>query len=144
MSLESESRSVVSDSLQPHGLSSPWNSLGQNTGVGSLSLLQWVFPTQESNRDLQHCRWILYQLRHQGSPVPRPQFPHLYNKSVQQAHRFFSSVHMAHGKCSLSGCSCQEMVCTTVPATFPTQLCSLPPAWIRCSLKLHIRSPSRN
>ena len=40
---------LVSDSLQPHGLSSPWNSLGQNTGVGSLSLLQWVFPTQESN-----------------------------------------------------------------------------------------------
>ena len=43
---ESESRSVVSDSLQPHGLYSPWNSLGQNTGVGSLSLLQGIFPTQ--------------------------------------------------------------------------------------------------
>ena len=42
---ESESRSVVSDSLQPHGL----NSLGQNTGVGSLSLLYWIFLTQESN-----------------------------------------------------------------------------------------------
>ena len=38
----SESCSVVSDSLQPHGLQSPWNSLGQNTGVGSLSLLQGV------------------------------------------------------------------------------------------------------
>ena len=36
----SESRSVITDSLQPHGLYSPWNSLGQNTGVGSLSLLQ--------------------------------------------------------------------------------------------------------
>ena len=35
-----ESRSVVSDSLQQHGLYSPWNSPGQNTGVGSLSLLQ--------------------------------------------------------------------------------------------------------
>ena len=34
-----ESGSVVSDSLRPHGLYSPWNSLGQNTGVGSLSLL---------------------------------------------------------------------------------------------------------
>ena len=42
---ESESRSVVSDSLQPHGLYSPWNSPGQNTGVGSLSLLQGIFPT---------------------------------------------------------------------------------------------------
>ena len=41
-----ESRSVMSDSLQPHGLYSPWTSLGQNTGVGSLSLLQGIFPTQ--------------------------------------------------------------------------------------------------
>ena len=44
--VKSESRSVVSISLQPHGLYSPWNSLGQNTGVGSLSLLQGIFPTQ--------------------------------------------------------------------------------------------------
>ena len=36
----SESRSVMSDSLRPHGLYSPWNSPGQNTGMGSLSLLQ--------------------------------------------------------------------------------------------------------
>ena len=43
---ESESRSVVSDSFQPHGLCSPWNSPGQNTGVGSLSLLQGIFLTQ--------------------------------------------------------------------------------------------------
>ena len=48
-----ESHSVVSSSLWPHGLYSPWNSPGQNTGVGSLSLLQWIFPTQESNRGLQ-------------------------------------------------------------------------------------------
>ena len=33
----------------------------KNTGVGSLSLLQWIFPTKESNRGLLHCRWILYQ-----------------------------------------------------------------------------------
>ena len=39
---ESESHSIVSDSLQPHGLYSPWNSPGQNTGVGSLSLLQGI------------------------------------------------------------------------------------------------------
>ena len=47
---ESESRSVTSDSLRPHGLYSPWNSPGQNTGVGSLSLLQGIFQTQESNQ----------------------------------------------------------------------------------------------
>ena len=34
---------------------SPWNSPGQNTGVGSLSLLQGIFPTQESNWGLLHC-----------------------------------------------------------------------------------------
>ena len=97
----------MSDSLWPHGLSSPWNSPGQNTGVdslspspgdlpnpgmeprsptlqadslpaepqgkpkntgvGSLSLLQQIFPTQESNLGLLHCRQILYQLSYQGS-----------------------------------------------------------------------------
>ena len=61
---ESESHSVVSDSLRPHGLYSPWNSPGQNTGVGSLSLLQGIFPTQGLNPSLLHCRWILYQLSH--------------------------------------------------------------------------------
>ena len=57
-----ESCSVMSDSLQPHRLS-PWNSPGQNTGVGSLSLLQGISPTQESNRGLLHYRRILNQLR---------------------------------------------------------------------------------
>ena len=63
-----ESRSVVSDSLRPHGLYSPWNSPSQNTGLGSLSLLQGIFPTQELNQGLQHCRQILYQLSYKGSP----------------------------------------------------------------------------
>ena len=64
----SESRSVVSDSLRLHGLHRPWNSAGQNTGVGSYSLLQGIFPTQGSNPGLPHCRWIVYHLSHQGSP----------------------------------------------------------------------------
>ena len=38
----------------------------QNTGVGSLSLLHCVFPTQELNQGLLHCRWILYQLSYEG------------------------------------------------------------------------------
>ena len=63
----SESHSVVSNSLQPHGLYSPWNSPGQDIGVGSFSLLQGIFPTQESNRSLMHCRRILYQLNYQGT-----------------------------------------------------------------------------
>ena len=104
--LSCESHIVMSNSLQPLGLYSPWNSPSQNTGVGSLSLLQrifpeikprshtlqvdtWpakpqrkprntgvgslcllqqIFPTQGMNPGLPHCRLILYQLSHKGSP----------------------------------------------------------------------------
>ena len=59
---ESESHSVVSNSLRPHGLYTPWNSPGQNT-----FLHQQIFPIQGLNPCLLHCRWILYQLSHQGS-----------------------------------------------------------------------------
>ena len=97
----------MSHSLRPRGLHSPWNSSGQNTGVGSLSLgdllnpgveprsptlqvvslpaepqgkpmntgvgslsfFQQIFPTQELNQDLLHCRRIPYQLNYQGSPI---------------------------------------------------------------------------
>ena len=62
-----DSRSVVSDFLQPHCPYSPWNCPGQKTGVGSLSLLQGVFPTQRSNPGFPHCRRIFYQLNHKGS-----------------------------------------------------------------------------
>ena len=64
---ESESRSIVSDPLWPIDYS-PWNSPGQNTGVGSLSPLQGIFLTQGSNPGLPYCRCILYQLSHKGSP----------------------------------------------------------------------------
>ena len=66
---EGESHSVVSSSLWPHGLYSPWKTPDQSTGVGSLPLLQGIFPTQGSNPGLLHCRRILYQLSHQGSPI---------------------------------------------------------------------------
>ena len=72
---ESGSHSVVSNSLRPHGLYSPWNSPGQNTEVGSLSLLQGIFPTQGLNPRLLHCRQILYQLSHKGSPLKYKIFP---------------------------------------------------------------------
>ena len=60
------SLSVLSYSLQLHTV--PWNSPGQNTGVGSLSFLQGIFPTQGWNPGLPLCRQILYQLSHQGNP----------------------------------------------------------------------------
>ena len=64
------SHSVMSDSLQPHGLQlvsflSPWNSPSQSTGVGCHILLQGIFPTQGLNPCLLcllHCRWILNML----------------------------------------------------------------------------------
>ena len=49
---------------------SPWNSPGQNTGVGSLSLVQRI-PTPGSNPGLPHFRQIPYQLSHKGSPSHR-------------------------------------------------------------------------
>ena len=66
--VKSASHSIMSDSLWPHGLYNPQNSQGQNTGVGSLSLLQGIFPTQGLNPGLPHCRQILYQLNHKGNP----------------------------------------------------------------------------
>ena len=82
-----ESHSVMSDSLGPHELYSPgillarileWYSLT----TGNHSLLQGIFPTQRSNPALLHCRWIFYQLSHQGSP--------------QKVSRFHGS-HCGHG-----------------------------------------------
>ena len=66
------SRSVVADSLQPHGLQParllcPWSSPGKNTGVGCHSLLQRIFLTQGLNLGLLHCSQILYSLSHLGS-----------------------------------------------------------------------------
>ena len=66
------SGSVVSHSLQPHGLSPtrllcPWNFPGKHTAVGCHFLLQGIFPTQGSNPGLLHCRQILYHLSHQES-----------------------------------------------------------------------------
>ena len=63
-----KSLSQVQLFVTPWTIYSPWNSPSQNTGVGSLSLLQGISTTQGSNPVLPHCRQILYQLSHQGSP----------------------------------------------------------------------------
>ena len=65
--------SVMSNSFRPHGLwpsrlLCPWDSPGKSIGVSCHSLLQGIFPTQGLNPGLVHCRQILYQLSHQGSP----------------------------------------------------------------------------
>ena len=66
----------------------PWNPPGQNTGVGSLSLLQGIFPTQGSNPGLLHCSRILYQLSHKGSPemltlYTDPKYCHIHTSVTQ-------------------------------------------------------------
>ena len=53
----------------------------KNTGVDSLSLLQQIFLTQESNWSLLHCRWILYQLSYQGSPIKSI---HVFNSNQEE------------------------------------------------------------
>ena len=58
----------MSPALQVNSLPSEPPGKPMNTGVGSLSILQGIFPTQESNCGLLHCRQILYQLSYQGSP----------------------------------------------------------------------------
>ena len=85
--MKSESCSVMSNSLQPHGLYSPWNSPYQNTGVGNLYLLWGIFPTQGLNpglliaggiftkwttREAQENEWVAYPFS-SGSSQPRNQ-----------------------------------------------------------------------
>ena len=65
---ESESRSVLSSSLQPHRRYSPRDSPGQNTGVGTFSLLQGIFTAQGSNPGLLHCRQIFLPAEPQEKP----------------------------------------------------------------------------
>ena len=73
---ECVSHSVMCDTLQRYGLQPtrllcPWASPGKNTGVGSHSLLQGIFPTQGSNLHLfclLHWQMDSYHLSHQGSP----------------------------------------------------------------------------
>ena len=60
--IEPRAPTLQADSLPAEPQGKP-----KNTGVGSLALLQQIFPTQESNRGLLHCRWVLYQLSYQGT-----------------------------------------------------------------------------
>ena len=81
----------MSDSLQPHRvqparLLCPWNSPGQNTGVGSRSLLQGVFPTQGSNPGLPHCRWILDDKRPKRELCPNSRNPCPFSKIEHSSH----------------------------------------------------------
>ena len=100
----SESHSVMSNSLQPmnYTIYRSWNSPGQNTGVGRLSILQGIFPTQESNWGLLCCRWILYQLSYEGSPtytsIKKKQNKTKQTKKKQQQRKLAEQASRWHNK----------------------------------------------
>ena len=124
---ESENHWVVSNSLQPHGLYSPWDSPGQNTVVGSLSLLWGISPTQGSNPGLLCCRQILYQLSHKGSPPSR-----LVRKNSQLL--FLSHVKLLPSRCWWEWNS-GNWVCVCGPFAAARLVNTLP----GCTMSLHLQ-----
>ena len=104
MKSESESHSIISDSLRPHGVYSPWNSPGQNNGAGNLSLLQGIFLTQGLNPHLLcllHCRQILYVLSHQGSvSLSKTKLPRRTALHTQKN----QTVHLSYPRFSFRSC----------------------------------------
>ena len=118
----------MSYSLQPHELYSPWNSPGQNTGVGSLSLLQVIFPTQGSNPGHSHCRQILYQLTHQGSPKRSAleaaiRITRGRQTEEEQYHRTFLMLLFSHSRNPLFAtplaAACQASLSLTIAGSLP-------------------------
>ena len=133
--------SVMSNSLQPHGLQLarllyPWNSPGKNAGMSSRSLLQGIFPTQGSNpgifptqRSNLHWRQSLYCLSDRGSPqfcvqMKEPFGPRKENKSLkgpllnhltsEKTKHIFSSILMLQASCIYLG------FITPCPETYPS------------------------
>ena len=92
MESESESHSVVSDSLRPHGLYSPWNSSGQNTGVGSRSVLQGIFLEKRILKDPVSYRSLCPSSREWSSRLVcgwrvRPHLKMVLTNTMLPAHR---------------------------------------------------------
>ena len=98
--LKSESHSVVSDSLWPHGIYTTWNSPAQNPGVGSLSLSPGDLPNPGIYPGLLHCRQILYWLSTREAGIlkwvaypfsSRPSWPRNQTRVSCFAGRFFTN-----------------------------------------------------
>ena len=104
--------SRVQNSLWPHGLYSSWNSPGQNTGVGSLSCLQEIFPSQGSNPGFLHCRQILNQVSHRRCIHISPLLPPLYVIRELSSLCYTPAPH--HGSVSMS-----ILILQFVPPSFP-------------------------
>ena len=115
----SQSHSVVSDSLRLHELYSLWNSPGQNTGVGSLSLLQGIFPTQGSNPGLPHCKQILYHSWATREALWYNKFPTYEPSSWQLSKMWMVCLHLQSCKLvHVSGIHCHVRTSSTSSCAF--------------------------
>ena len=84
--LEIEPRSLT---LQSESLPAEPQGKPKNTGLGSLSLPQWIFLTQGSKQSLLHCRWILYLLSYMGSPVSLIVYTKKFSESLHKHHYIY-------------------------------------------------------
>ena len=82
----------------PPGSSVRGDSPGKHTVVGGHALLQRIFPTQGSNPDLPHCRWILYHLSHQRSPYMYMYFQCVYNLYMCVYNYLYNEILLSHKK----------------------------------------------
>ena len=103
----------------PMDYTNRWNSPDQKTGVGSLSLLQGIFPTQGSNPGLPHCRRVLYQLSHKGSPRILEWVAYLFSSRSSQPRNQTGVSCIAGG--FFTNWAMREAPCTPVlPLPFPS------------------------
>ena len=93
--------------LQPVRLLCPRDSPGKNTGVGCHSLLQGIFPAQESNPGLLHCRQMIYHLSSEGSPR---NFGRVKKKNVQFPLREFSILKLIYFTVLIQGYSADDII----------------------------------
>ena len=123
--IEPRSPALQADSLPAEPPGKP-----KNTGVGSLSLLQGIFTTQESDQGLLHCRWILYQLSYLRSPK------YIYAHLIGKCQEIWQ--HQVLEKMWINGiCYTLPLGVLTGPATLEN---NLSPSWkIRYSPTLYIK-----
>ena len=121
--IEPRSPTLQADSLPAEPQGKP-----KITGVGSLSLLQWIFPTQELNQGLLHCRWILYQLSHKGSPRILEWVAYPFSSRSSQP-RTWTRVSCITGRFFTNWAMREALICTNVGTCAPMSLFTNTKRW---------------
>ena len=137
--IEPRSPPLQADSLpaEPQGKS-------KNSRVGSLSLLQWIFPTQESNRGLLHCRQILHQLSYEGSSAQLNNSKFYEDTDIISPRTFAHPGTLPHILTSPRMPS-QTLACPHMPSDTLIQICMPTQAFARSCTKWHtIARPRTN